>query len=272
MSQIKLKEPDDDLIPLLRRCTAEELDNLVGYLTERGGVVSQLQSTEAYRQWFPEHNRYPDEIAAEIQKFGGNTILNIVRGGVGVPYREIVGNVAGRLKVAAERGAGVGEIEAQILLKVLEQSWEKMSREQRKALLEAILPETGVTDLPREFPLTLVQAAVIAGGGLAAYQLSLIVAGAISRATLQRGISFVTSAVLTRWAAVLAGAVGLGLTAVWALFEVMGPAYRVIIPCVLHIAMLRQLYALRDSGGGPDSSALHGGDRPDREILFRKFN
>jgi uncharacterized protein YaaW (UPF0174 family) len=271
MSEIKLKEPDDDLIPLLRRCTAEELDNLVGYLTQRGGAASQLKSTDVYRQWFPEHTRYADEIAAEIQKFGGNTIFNLMRGGVGVSYREIVSNVAGRLKVEVDRAAPVADIEAQILLKVLEKSWEKMSREEKSTLLEGIMPETGAADLPREFPVPLVQAAIIAGGGFAAYQLSLIVAAAISRATLQRGISFAASAVLSRWAAVFAGAVGLGLAALWTVFDVLGPAYRVIIPCVLHIAMLRQLYALRDSTGEPAAAAASGGNTDRREILFRKF-
>ena len=272
MAEIKLKEPDDDLIPLLRRCSSEELDNLVGYLTQRGGIASQLEATAAYRQWFPDHARYVDEIAAEIQKFGGNTILNIMRGGVGVAYRDIVCNVAGRLKVKADRSGPVERIEEQILLKVLEQSWERMSAKEKQALLEGILPETGAAELPREFPTTLVQAAIIAGGGIAAYQLWLVVAGAVSRATLQRGISFVASAALTRWAATLAGAVGLGIAALWTLFDVLGPAYRVIIPCVLHIAMLRQLYALRDSGGEPAAAAVpEGGDDTQREILFRKF-
>ncbi len=270
MAEIKLKEPDDDLLPLLRRCSSEELDNLVGYLTQRGGITSQLEATAAYRQWFPEHARYADEIAAEIQKFGGNTVLNIMRGGVGVAYRDIVCTVSGRLKVKADRNGPVARIEEQILLKVLEQSWEKMSTNEKQALLEGILPETGAAGLPREFPTTLVQAAIIAGGGLAAYQLWLIVAGAVSRATLQRGISFVASAALSRWAAAFAGAVGLGIAALWTFFDVLGPAYRVLIPCVLHIAMLRQLYALRDNGGEPAAVPEGSGDTQ-REILFRKF-
>ncbi len=37
MSEIKLREPGVDLIPLLRKCTNDELDNLVGYLTQKGG-------------------------------------------------------------------------------------------------------------------------------------------------------------------------------------------------------------------------------------------
>jgi uncharacterized protein YaaW (UPF0174 family) len=271
MSEIKLKEPDDDLIPLLRRCSSDELDNLVGYLTQRGGISSQLKTTEACRRWFPDHAKYADEISAEIQKFGGNTILNIIRGGVGVTYREIVGNVAARLKATYDKTQTTEQIEQQILLKVLEKSWEQMSPTEKKALLEGIMPDTGAADLPREFPMALVQAAIIAGGGFISYKLSLIVAGAIARAALQRGITFVAGTAVARWAAAFAGAVGLGIAALWTLFDVLGPAYRVIIPCVLHIAMLRQLHTLKQNGVDPHATSAVSGEMKRREILFRKF-
>lgn len=272
MSEIKLREPDDDLIPLLRKCSSEELENLVGYLTRKGGVASQLKSTRAFRQWYPEHACYADEIAAEIQKFGGNTILNIIRGGVGVAYRDIVGNVAARLKVKYDKHQAVDEIEQQILIKVLEKSWDKMTDEEKTALIQGIIPETRAEDLPKEFPVALLQTAIIAGGGLASYRLSLVVAGAIARASLQRGIAFVAGTSAARWAAAFAGAVGLGIAALWTLFDVLGPAYRVLIPCVLHIAMLRQLHALKDNGFDPDDSQAVVGNGGRREILFRKFD
>jgi uncharacterized protein YaaW (UPF0174 family) len=272
MSEIKLREPDPDLIPLLRKCSDEELENLVGYLTRKGGVSSQLKSTRVYRKWHPEHSKYCDEIAAEIQKFGGNTILNIIRGGEGVFYRDIVCKVAGRLKVSYDKSKPIDQIEQQILLRVLEKSWGNMSDGEKKALLEGIMPDTKAEDLPKEFPTALLQAAIIAGGGFASYKLSLIVAGAVARATLQRGISFIASAATARWAAAFAGAVGLGIAALWTLFDVLGPAYRVLIPCVLHIAMLRQLQALRENGVDPEDPVAATASDPRREILFRKYN
>ena len=271
MSEIKLREPDDDLIPLLRKCSSDELDNLVGYLTQKGGVSSQLKSTRVYRQWQPDHVKYVDEISAEIQKFGGNTVLNIARGGLGVPYREIVVKVASRLKVKTDKKDPIDQIEQQILIKVIEKSWEKMSDADKKALIEGIMPETGARDLPQEFPTALLQAAIIAGGGFISYRLSLIVAGAIARISLERGIAFVAGTSMARWAATFAGAVGLGIAALWTLFDVLGPAYRVLIPCVLHIAMLRQLYALKESGDDPINPQAAESDRRQKEILFRKF-
>jgi uncharacterized protein YaaW (UPF0174 family) len=251
MSEIKLRQPDPDLIPLLRKCSSDELENLVGYLTSKGGVSSQLKTTQAYKKWHPQHARYADEIAAEIQKFGGNTILNIVRGGVGVAYRDIVYNVAARLKVDYNKRQTMAEIEQQILIKVLEKSWEKMTDAQKATLIQGIMPETRAEDLPKEFPMALLQAAIIAGGGIVGYKLSLVVAGAIARASLRHGIAFVAGTSAARWAAAFTGAVGLGIAALWTLFDVLGPAYRVLIPCVLHIAMLRQLHGLKDKGLDP---------------------
>jgi uncharacterized protein YaaW (UPF0174 family) len=253
MSEIKLREPDADLIPLLRKCSSEELENLVGYLTQKGGVSSQLKSTKAYKRWYPDHCKYVDEIIADIQKFGGNTIFNIIRGNVGVTYRDIACKVASRLMVHYEKTDPIDQIEAQILLKVLEKSWGKMSDKERATLIKGIMPDTGPEELPKEFPITLLQTAIIAGGGIVSYKLSLIVAGAIARASIRRGIAFVAETSISRWAAAFAGAVGLGIAALWTLFDVMGPAYRVLIPCVLHISMLRQLHTLREKGIDPEN-------------------
>ena len=271
MSEIKLREPDDDLIPLLRKCSSEELDNLVGYLTQKGGVSSQLKTTEAYRRWHPDHRRYVDEIIAEIQKYGGNTIFNIVRGGIGVSYREIVSKVASRLKAKAANTDPIEQIEQQILVKVLEKSWEKMTDAEKATLIQGIMPETGADNLPGEFPTALLQTAIIAGGVIVSYRLSLIVAGAVARISLQRGLAFVAGTSVARWSAALAGAVGIGITALWTLFDVLGPAYRVLIPCVLHIAMLRQLHRLKEKGLAPEMVPPSGEKTGRREILFRRF-
>ena len=58
----------------------------------------------------------------------------------------------------------------------------------------------------------------------------------------------------------------------WTLFDVLGPAYRVLIPCVLHIAMLRQLHALRAKGIDPAKMQAIEEKTGRREILFRKFS
>ncbi|MCP4114564.1 MAG: hypothetical protein GY737_04035 [Desulfobacteraceae bacterium] len=254
MTEIKLRQDDDDLLPLLRKCSRDELDNLVGYITQKGGVSCQLKQTRAYKTNFPDHPVYVDEIAAEIQKFGGNTILNIMRKGKGAYYKNIVCDVASRLKVKFDKTDGIDTIEQQILLKVLELSWEKMDNSEKEALLKGIMDDTGAADLSGDFPKALICAAVIAGGAVVSYRLSLLVANAVAKLTLEKGITVAASALLSRWVSIFAGTIGLGITALWTAFDVAGPAFRVTVPCVLHIAMLRQLHLVRESGVDPDKS------------------
>jgi hypothetical protein len=69
---LPLIENDEDLVPLLRQATNEELEPLVKYIIAKGGVTAQLQRTQKYRQHSASgnHRMYADDIVAEIQKFG----------------------------------------------------------------------------------------------------------------------------------------------------------------------------------------------------------
>ncbi|MEA2061687.1 MAG: ubiquinol-cytochrome C chaperone family protein [Thermodesulfobacteriota bacterium] len=252
MTEIKLKQDDKDLLPLLKNSSNDELDNLVGYITQKGGFSCQLKHTESYKTHFPDHSVYADEIAAEIQKFGGNTIFNILRKGKGAYYRNIVCDVASRLKAKFDKTMEIDAIEQLILFKVLEISWDKMNSNEKEFFLKGIMEDTKDTNISEGFPGALITASVIAGGAVVSYRLSLVVANAVARMTLERGVSVAANTLLSRWISIFAGAIGLGITALWTIFDVAGPAFRVTIPCVLHIAMLRQLHIVKASGVDPD--------------------
>lgn len=57
---------------------------------------------------------------------------------------------------------------------------------------------------------------------------------------LGRGLAAAANLTLARTAGTLIGPVGWALTGVWTAIELAGPAYRVTVPYVLHIAYLRQ--------------------------------
>jgi uncharacterized protein YaaW (UPF0174 family) len=249
MSEISLREPDDDLIPLIRKCNNDDLDPLVSYLTRRGWISSQLDITDTFKKHNPNHKMYADEIAAEIQKFGGNTIINMVRGGKGVSYKKMVCNVGKRLKVNCNKERETEFIEQQIILKVLETAWEKMSDDEKMEFMEGLGDEYKTIPIPKHFPMPAVQT-LIQLGGFYPFKLAVIVANAIAKALLGRGLSLVANAALTRWIAVFAGPIGWTLTGIWTILDFARPAYRVTIPCVLHIAMLRQKYFFEDQGEG----------------------
>ncbi len=249
MSEIPLREPDRNLIPLLRKCNDDDLDTLVEYITEKGWLSSELCRTDVYETHSPHHSKYADEIAAEIQKYGGNTIANAVRFGKGVEYKEIVCDVADRLKVNYNKERSVGFIEEQICLKILEDAWPNMSNKEKKAFLEDISSKGQNSPIPKAFPLGLLQTA-IRGGGLKAYQIGTIIITKVAKATagyLGKVLPFRVFGPLVgkgmKGMKILAGPVGLALAGIWTAYDIAKPALRVTIPCVIHIAMLRRKYS-----------------------------
>jgi uncharacterized protein YaaW (UPF0174 family) len=255
MSEIPLREPDDDLLPLLRGCDSDELEALVAYITNKGlgRISSQLEITEVYKKYQPNHQKYVDEIAAEIQKFGGNTFINQgVRKGKGVPYKEIVCDVADRLKVNYNKARDVGFIEMQILFKVCEEAWENMSDEEKMQFMDEIGGKAKSGPIPKEFPLLALQAAIKAAGFKAfpiGLKIALNVANAVSKVILGKSMSLNIAKQVAKYTTqsmkFLAGPIGWAITSILTLFDLASSAYRVTVPCVLHIAMLRQLHEMK---------------------------
>jgi len=243
--------PDDhDLAPLLRACTDEELDPIVGIILQKGWISRQLDSTNIYKAYQPHHSRYANEIAAEIQLFGGNTIANKIRGH-GVRYREIVHDVGRRVKAGAEENDSTEEMESKIIAMLISDAWDRMSGSERQVLLEVIGEYAKGLDaggMPgKQIPLAVLQAAIRAGG-FNSYILTLQMANAAAKAVFGRGLAFAANAALARYMAVLAGPFGLALTALWTLLDTAGPAYRVTVPVVLLVARLRREFKLERAG------------------------
>ena len=226
--------------------TDKELDPLVGYILKP--VTSMLETTDVYEKHH-HHHHYCDEIAAEIQQFGGNTLLNIVRG-TGVTYDKIVQDVAKRLKVAFDKDIDdASSIEMRIHMKIMQKAWDKMSYEEKKELLTDLgLAKILAAGIPKAMPLAAIQTAINAGG-FAAYstglKLTLNVANAAAKLVLGKGLQLGTNAAIasgtTRIMSFLAGPIGWAISGILTIIQLAGPAYRVTIPCVLHIGMLRRL-------------------------------
>ena len=87
---------------------------------------------------------------------------------------------------------------------------------------------------------------VFKAGGFKSYQLTVIIANAILKAILGRGLTIAGNAELTRTMAVLTGPIGWVITGLWTAIDIAGPAYRVTIPTVIQIAVLRQQYLYKD--------------------------
>lgn len=89
--------------------------------------------------------------------------------------------------------------------------------------------------------ITLALQIAIRQSGFMAYKIALIVANAIAKAILGRGLSLAANAGIARTIGIFAGPIGWLITGLWVAVDIAGPAYRVTIPTVIQVAFLRQV-------------------------------
>jgi uncharacterized protein YaaW (UPF0174 family) len=231
---------DDELVNLLGQASQSELDGIVEILIKKGGLTCQLKDLDVYRRYQPNHRFYSNDIAAEIQNFGGHTIVNVIRGR-GVPYGEIVRDVAKKLRV--RRSGSTEEIEAKIQYKILGEYWEGLTVSERSDLLNTIGIENRSSAISGAAPLVLVEG--LRSSGFAAYKASVIIANAVAKAALGHGLSLAANASITKALSVFLGPLGWSIAGVSIVRALGSEAYRVTIPCVLQISMIRRAISFR---------------------------
>lgn len=179
-------------------------------------------------------------IACELQLYGGDSIVNFFRGG-GVLYREILDDVRKKLKV--DKADDIVKQEDFLLIKIMDDAWEKMDEEQKREIAK----EFGLNgkDLAKKTILPALQIA-IRSSGFAAYKFSVIVANAVAKQLLGRGLALGANAGLVRGLAVFAGPIGWAISGILTFPLVTGPAYRVTIPATIQVAYMRKKYSEKD--------------------------
>ena len=228
------QDPD---LEFLADVPSADLDALVRILTKDGKrLTEELTTHERYKESSPDHHKYWDLIAAEIQCFGANTFRTLGRRGKGVLYRKVLTDVCDKMKVNYHRSASVETIELNLLMKVLTDSMKEMSPEE----LEAVCDDLGLRPkfYTSEAAMFALQAA-IKHGGFTPYKIALIAVNAVLKALLGRGLSLAANAALVRLMSAFAGPIGWTLSTAWLLVDIAGPAYRVTVPAVIMVAYLR---------------------------------
>lgn len=240
---------NDTDLDFLSQCDNELLGVLVEILTKDKGeerFTENLTASEGYKRYYPNHARYWRDIAESYQRFGGNTFVNMVRGG-GVLYREILCDVCDKLKVNYNVNSAIESIEMQLLNKVLSDSLEKMTSEQLEEISRDFgLQLEGIKGLTPQAVTAALQAAIRVSG-FKAYKSAVIVANALAQLILGHGLSFGANAMLTKAISVFAGPIGWVITGLWTALDIAGPAYRVTIPATIQIACMRQIINAADS-------------------------
>lgn len=195
-----MKHPNDTDMDFLHNCANEDLEFLVRLIVGEGGKTNQLESSANFKLHHPNHTKYVDEIIEEIQRYAGNTAVNLVRGH-GVTYREALMDTLGDLNVGYDRRLSLQELE-ELLLRLgqsefLDNIKNSSSREKMQKLFEAC----GVTT---------------------------VWGGQPAMAALSFNFKDLLKVVVSIWK--IGGA---------PLFYFLGPAKRVVVPAVLYIANLR---------------------------------
>lgn len=233
---------DNNLISVLERAENEDLKTLCDIITlGKNGtprVSDNLTKTEAYQRNYPHRmSSLIPGMVRELSLYGGNSVINFFKG-EGADYSIILRKVAKRLKVSFRDTQSDEIIESYMLQKLFDDMSERLTDED----LRTMAMELGVKSLrySRQAIIAAMQIAV-RRGGIYGLTWSMNLANIVTRQTIGRGIaSFASGTVLSRSLSILTGPIGWALTAAWTAYDIAGPAYRVIVPAVIHIAYLRQ--------------------------------
>lgn len=224
---------------LLDSASNEELEPLVEYILKAS--TEGLSGSPEYKRHHPDHARYSAKVYDEICLFGGNTLVNIFRKS-GPSYSEVVKDAASKVGVKNISNGSIVDIEQRMIQELLRKAAKEAKGKEREEL-EEVLRNAGMNHKDYK--------AFLSGASLVSllaphlyrvfmYQASSLIASAVARQLLGHGLTIGASFATGRAGAMFLGPLGWVLAGLWTAADIAGPAYRVTVPCTLHIAMLRQ--------------------------------
>lgn len=247
-----LHREDADL-DFLQRLASDELDALVRILTHdtdgKTRLTESLTGHALYKAHHPDHRQYWDLVAAEVQSFGANSISTLLRGGKGVPYREVLRDVCDRLSVDHDKDGVTEAIERALLAKLVEDYLQKTPDEELQSMAQALGLQA--SQGLRGPALSAAMLTAFQAGGFLSQRIVVMMMTSILKLLLGRGIQFAGSGVVMPMVGTWAGPIGWALTGAWAVFDLSNPAYRVTVPAVLQIAAMRRQYLMELRGEIP---------------------
>ena len=226
---------DKDL-QFLTEMSNEELTPFIKILTQdkNGETIwtEELTSLQAYKDNYPNHHMYIKEAIHEFQKFGGDTIANIFRGGRGVSYDEILSDVCKALEVEIGKNDDVLSRECALLKKYFKDMLEKFSKEEVEKIARSLgIDLSQMNDMVIEKIIDLI---FLHGN-------KIFLKGVGASAGI--GVGAVTGQIFGRlFGTSIGGPVAWGISIASLLPLLSSPATRITIPATLYIAYLRQIY------------------------------
>lgn len=225
----------DKHLAFTKYLTDDELWFLVQTMLQKGELTETLSVSDEYKAYGGECTKYTNRIIEEYLAFSSNTFRP------NNSYAEIIRLVAKRCKVKFDKYDSVEEIEEALLDKIFHDTYEKMTTEERAAFITFIES----SNAPGASSTSLISLHLFRMGGFGSYKASVILANAVSKAILGRGLSFGMNTALTKALSVAVGPIGIVLTTLWSAWDLAGPAYRVMVPCTITLALYRRIVEVR---------------------------
>ncbi|HHP0357919.1 TPA: DUF3944 domain-containing protein [Campylobacter jejuni] len=193
-------------------------------------------------------------ILEELQTFGGNTLVNTVRG-AGIFYKEILCDVADKLKVKYDKSADVENIEKAILFNSFNESLKNLSENDLREIVKDFSIDINT------YTIEFISNAIAKTDNLRLlYQIAMLVVKAIANKVAINTAIFTTSSLIagsgtvsgalgsaatflgSRVAGTSAGPIGMIISSIWMIIDIAGSAFRVTVPAVIYIAFLRRQF------------------------------
>lgn len=240
---------EDDDLAFLQYCDEEDIRLFASYLIydkdEKERITSEILSNEIFKSLSGQPDQWRASwklVAGELQHFGGDTFLNLVRG-KGVLYKEILCDVCKKLSVKHKKDNSAYDTENLLIERLTEISWEKMSEEEKERLLKSMNIPDGITGTPLAFIIASIKAK-----GIQSFQWSSWLAQSASlafRHTALSGLGFGAAATFTASRGIAVAAGPLAAMAI-TIPLISGAAYRVTMPSVIQIAYMRRKYEQKE--------------------------
>ncbi|OTQ57214.1 ubiquinol-cytochrome C chaperone family protein [Gilliamella sp. A7] len=237
----------DTNLLFLKELESEDLDNLYTILVygnkddryiNNKNLMEGLSDNTKVKLYYPDHKKYHDLMAAELCEFGGNSICNWFRGR-GVPYREVLSDVSSKFGVKDQDNLTTEELENALILETVKKTIDTMSESERFEMAKSLNLNLNTCTAEALYAAFMV---VFKLGGFKSYQLTVIIANIIVKAITGAGLSLAGNAMLTKFMSIITGPIGWIITGIWTAVDIAGPAYRITIPAVFEIILLRNKY------------------------------
>ena len=149
-------------------------------------ISEQLTNTDAYLYCYPYRlSMMWQEIANELQRFGGNTLANLYRRN-GVCYKEILRDVCRKAEVYFNDKTNTKELERSLLEKVCHDTVGQMDEKELRNMAEELnIPVKN----PRKYMIIAALQLAIKRGGALSKRIILYVARMISKMLLGHGLA-----------------------------------------------------------------------------------